>query len=84
MEKKDAVSTLLLKIREQADELLDNDNVDLTAEEIVVLSVELVTSSPVTTIEYTMPVGRVDRNNMTFVLEDDFEIPIYGDESYEE
>lgn len=85
MEKKDQVDHILFKIKEQADELLDNHVAeDLSAEELVVLCIEIITSSPVSTIEYSSPIGTVDTKRVTIMLGDDFEFPLFGEEYYEE
>lgn len=85
MDKKSRVTQILFQIKEQTDELLDNETTeDMTAEEIVVLSTEIVTSSRVATIDYTSPVGQVDRTKVTFMLDDEFQFPLFGEEYYEE
>lgn len=79
MNKRAKISILLAKINEQIDELLDNESTeDMSAEEILVLAAELVTSNIITTISYSQPVAIVDRTRVSFDLGDDYEIPIYG------
>jgi len=81
MDKRDKVAQVLLQLKDQADELLDSDATsEMTAEEIVVLATELVTSSPVTTIEYGQPIASVDRSQVTFMLDEEFEFPLYGED----
>lgn len=80
MNKRTKIKILLVKINEQIDELLANESTeDMSAEEILVLAVELTTSNIVTTVSYTSPVATVDRTRVSFDLGDDYEIPIYGD-----
>lgn len=81
---RDKVAQILLQIKDQTDELLDSEATEvMSAEEIVVLATELVTSSPVTTIDYGTPIATVDTTQVTFMLDDEFEFPLYG-EAYEE
>jgi hypothetical protein len=85
MDKSERVLKILTQIKEQAEELLDSGHVEsMTAEEIVTLATEMTTFIPVTTMEYTQPIGIVDRNRATFLLDDEFEFPLFGDEYYEE
>ena len=85
MDKKERVSRILAGIKEQAEELLDNEMTEeMTAEEIVVLATEVTTGSPVTTIEYEQPIGIVDRSRVTFMLDDEFEFPLFAEEYYED
>jgi hypothetical protein len=50
----------------------------LSAEEIVVAAVEVVTRQEVTQVTYGMPVARVDTENVAFSIGDDMEIDIIG------
>lgn len=86
MSKKDKVTQIIGEISEQAEELVDDDNTELmSAEEIVILSTELVTGGQVTSITYSSPLAEVDRSRMSFMLDDEYEFPIYGaEEIYEE
>lgn len=85
METRDKVAQILLRIKDQTDELLDNEMLsEMTAEEIVVLATELVTSTPVTTIEYGTPIATVDRSQVSLMLDEEFEFPLYGEKYYEE
>jgi hypothetical protein len=85
MNKKDKVAQLLSKIQDQTDELLEAEGVELlTPEEVVILATELATSLTVTTTEYSYPLGKVDRDRVTFALGDDYEVPLMGDVYYEE
>lgn len=85
MQKKDRVINLLSQIKDQAEELCDNENTDaMTAEEIVILATEMTTFMPVTRIEYTQPIGIVDRSKVTFMLDEEYDVPLYVEEYYED
>ena len=85
MGKKDRVSQILAGIREQAEELLENESTEeMTAEEIIVLATEMTTYTPVTMIEYEQPIGRVDRERVSFMIDEEFELPLFSDEEYYE
>jgi hypothetical protein len=85
MDKKDKVNQILSNIKDQAEELTDDLNTDsMSAEEIVVLATEITLSMPVSSIEYTQPIGIVDRSRVTFMLDEEFEFPLFGDTYYEE
>lgn len=85
MDRKDKVLKILSQIKDQAEELLDNENVEeMTAEEIVVLATEMATFMPVTVLEYSQPVGVVDRERVSFMLDDEYEFPLFGDVYYED
>lgn len=85
MEKKSKVAQILTSIKDQTEELLDNESTEeMSAEEIVVLATELVVNSPVTTIEYSSIVGTVDRSKVSFMLDDEFEFPLFTEEEYDE
>jgi hypothetical protein len=84
MNKRDKIDQILALVKEQTDEFIDIEDMtgmtELTAEELVVAAIEIVTSHAVTTIEYTSPVATVDRSNMSFMLDEQIEIPIYKSE----
>jgi hypothetical protein len=85
MDKEDKVNQILSKIKETTEELLEDINTaELTAEETVIVATEMTLNYPITTIEYTQPIGIVDRTKVTFMLDDEFEFPLFGDEYYEE
>lgn len=85
MDKKDKVNQILSMIKDQAEELLEDDNIaELTAEETVIIATEMTLNHPITTIEYTQPIGIVDRSRVTFMLDEEFEFPLFGDTYYEE
>lgn len=85
MDKKDKVNQILSNIKDQAEELTDDLNTDsMSAEEIVVLATEITLSMPVSSIEYTQPIGIVDRSRVTFMLDEEFEFPLFGEEYYGE
>jgi hypothetical protein len=81
MNKRTTIKILLAKINEQIDELLDNESTeDMSAEEILVLATELVTSNIVTTISYNSPVGSVNKADVSWDLGDDYVIRLQGDD----
>jgi hypothetical protein len=81
MEKNDRISQLLLQIKQQIDELLEGGSADfLTEEEIVILATEIVTSTPFNAIEYSSPMATVDRTKVSFMLDETYEMPIYGED----
>jgi len=83
MERHEEVLRLLKEIQSQAEELLSNENLyDLSASEIIVLAAELLTGLPVTTIEYSQPIGIVDRERTLFILDEDTAYPLFGDVYY--
>jgi len=85
MDKKDEVIQILSSISDLLDDIVDDpETAGMSAEELVILATEMVINSPVTTIEYSSPVGTVDRERVTFVLDDEFEFPLFGDVYYEE
>lgn len=67
MDTKEEIDLILLKVSEQAHEIADQIEPDLmSAEEIVVAAVEIVTSTPVTTIEYSSPIATIDKDTVMF------------------
>lgn len=81
MNKRDRIDQILSQVKEQTDEFLEAEEMtgmDLTPEEMVVGAVELVTGGHVTQIEYTMPVGRVDLNDVSFMISDEIQIQLTG------
>lgn len=81
MSKKDKVLQIIRDIASQAEELADDDNTDsMSAEEIVILSTEIITGGQVTSIEYKSPIAQVDRSQVSFMLDEETEWPIYGAE----
>ena len=91
MDKKDKINLIISKIKETADELADDENTaELTAEETVIIATEMNLNHPITTIEYTQPIGIVDRGRVTFYIDPEiedyegFEFPLFGDTYYEE
>lgn len=84
MDKKDKINLILSKIKETAEELADDGNIaELTAEETVIIATEMTVNHPITTIEYTQPIGIIDRERVSFMLDEEYDIPLYGD-PYEE
>lgn len=85
MNKKDKVGQILFQIKQQSEELLDNESTEeMSAEELVVLATELVTSNPVTTITYSSPVGTVDRDKVSFMIDETYDLPLFEGIDYEE
>lgn len=87
MDKQDEVDRLLAHIKEQADEILeDPESEPLSAEEIVVIAAELTLGTPIITIEYSSPIGQVDRSRVTVMINEEFDLqfPLFGEEYYEE
>jgi len=81
MNKKDKIDIIISKIREQVEDLLDNEGTEeMTAQEILVLATEIVTSNVVTSVNYTAPMGKVYRQGVSFMLDDEFDIPLYSEE----
>lgn len=84
MNKQDEIDLIIEQIREQAKELSDDMNTEsMSAIEIVVLATELSMNMPVTSIQYTQPIGIVDTSKVSFMLDEEFEFPLY-EEAYEE
>lgn len=85
MERDDRINQLLMEIKHQIEEIKTSEVSEyLTEEEIIVLATEIVTSSIVETVQYASPIGMVDRTRVSFMLDDQYEFPIYWEgESYE-
>lgn len=87
MNKRDKIDQILALVKEQTDEFLEVEEItgmtELTPEELIVAAVEIVTGQSVTTIDYTSPLATVDRSNMSFMLDDEIQIPIYSTEQEE-
>jgi hypothetical protein len=67
MDTKEEIDLILSKVSEQAHEIADQIEPDLmSAEEIVVAAVEIVTNTPVTTIEYSSPIATIDKESVMF------------------
>lgn len=78
------IDLILSKVKEKIEELdsyQDPEIEVMTAEEMVLLAMNLVTFGQVTQ-DYTMPVGIVDRTQVTFALDEDIEFDI-GDKEHE-
>ena len=84
MNKRDKIDQILALVKEQTEEFLEVEEItgmtELTAEELVIAAIEIVTSQSVTTIQYSSPVAQVDRSTMSFMLDNEIEIPIYSPE----
>lgn len=84
MNKRDKIDQILALVKEQTEEFLEVEELtgmtELTAEELVIAAIEIITSQLVTTIEYSSPVAQVDRSTMSFMLDGEIEIPIYTPE----
>ena len=84
MNKRDKIDHILALVKEQTEEFLELEDIagisDLSASELVVAAVEIVTTNIVTTVHYISPVGQVDRSNVSFMIDDELEVPIYSTE----
>jgi hypothetical protein len=84
MNKRDKIDHILALVKEQTEEFLELEDLagisDLSASELVVAAVEIVTTNIVTTVHYISPVGQVDRSNVSFMIDDELEVPIYSTE----
>lgn len=84
MNKRDKIDYILALVKEQTEEFLELEDLagisDLSASELVVAAVEIVTTNIVTTVHYISPVGQVDRSNVSFMIDDELEVPIYSTE----
>jgi hypothetical protein len=87
MNKRDKIEYILALVREQIEEFLELEDIagisDLSASELVVAAVEIVTTNIVTTVHYISPVGQVDRSNVSFMIDDELEVPIYSTQDEE-
>lgn len=81
MNKRDKIDQILALVKEQTEEFLEVEEItgmtELTAEELVIAAIEIITNQPVTTIQYGSPIAQVDRTQVSFMLGDEIEIPIY-------
>lgn len=77
MDTKTEIDLILSKLSEEAHEMVDTLDDLLTAEEIVIAAMEIVTNTPVTTIEYSSPLGTVDKTRVSFMIDEEFECPLY-------
>lgn len=81
MNKRDRIDYILSLIKDQTEEFLEAEEVtgfELSPEELIVAAVEIVTNHPVTKMEYSSPVGKVDRERVSFMIDDDLDIPLSG------
>jgi hypothetical protein len=88
MNKRDKIDYLLSLIKEKTEELIDDElfrHDEFTAEELVVACTELVLAESVHKVKYTSPIGRIDVDNVSFMVHDEIAIDISprGD-SYED
>jgi len=87
MNKRDKIDYILALVKEQIEEFLELEDLagisDLSASELVVAAVEIVTTNIVTTVHYISPVGQVDRSNVSFMIDDELEVPIYSTQDEE-
>jgi hypothetical protein len=87
MNKRDKIDRILALVKEQTEEFLELEDMagisDLSASELVVAAVEIVTTNIVTTVHYISPVGQVDRSNVSFMIDDELEVPIYSTQDEE-
>lgn len=89
MNRRDKIDYLLSLIKEKTDELLNDEQFlageDFTAEELLSVCAGIILSQSIPRIEYSSPVGRVDKGNVSFRIDDNIEIDIspVGDD-YEE
>jgi hypothetical protein len=86
MDRRDKIDEILALVKEQTDEFLEVEHFTgmiLTPEELVIAAIEIITSGQVTTTSYSSPLGQVDRDNISFMLDDEVEVPIYSKEEIE-
>jgi hypothetical protein len=84
---RDRIDYLLSLVKEQIDEFLETEfitSMNLTEEELVVAAMEVVLRQSVMTVEYSMPVGTVDRGNVSFMLDDNVEVTLTSTEEVED
>jgi len=84
---RDRIDYLLSLVKEQIDEFLETElitNMNLTEEEIIVAAMEVVLRQSVMTVEYSSPVGRVDRDNVSFMLDKNVEVTLTSTEEVED
>ncbi len=82
MNKRDKVDHILALVKELLDKYLEFDEAHggfVSAEEMVVASVEQVTAQQITRTNYSSPVATVDRSQVSFMVGDDMALPVYGD-----
>jgi hypothetical protein len=90
MTRRDKIYYLLSLVKEKADELLSDEEFvkdDFTPEELLAACVGLVLNKSIPAIKYTSPVARVDRSNITFIIDKNVQInisPYTEDELYED
>ena len=84
MDKRDKIDHILSLVKEQTEEFLEVEEItgmiELTPEELVVAAIEIVTNQSVTTVQYGSPLASVDKTQMSFMISEDIEIPIYTQE----
>jgi hypothetical protein len=79
MNKRDKIDYLLSLIKEQTDEFLETDlisSMNLSEEELITAAIEVVLRQSVMTVEYSMPIGKVDRDNVSFVIDKNIQIAL--------
>jgi hypothetical protein len=79
MNKRDKIDYLLSLIKEQTDEFLETElisSMNLSEEELITAAMEVVLRQSVMTIEYSMPIGKVDRDNVSFVIDKNIQIAL--------
>ena len=78
MNKLEQVEMLLDQVREKVLELLDyeDENIDqINSTELVILALNLLTYGTIQQ-EYNSPLGIVDTTKVSFMLDEEFEVPI--------
>lgn len=81
MNKKDKIDLILNLVKNHTDEFLEfeeQSGFDMLPEDIVIAAVESVLGTEVTTIQYGSPLGIVDRDNVSFMVDDELDLPIWG------
>lgn len=78
MEKLEQILQILDEVKEQSEELSNDPSTDsMSAEEIVILATELVLSQPIETIEYSPLIGEVDVSRVSFMIDEEYELPLF-------
>jgi hypothetical protein len=83
MNKRDKIDYILGLVKEQTEEFLEFEEktgMEISVEDIIIASIEQVTSQTIERPQYNSPVGTVDRDKMQYVLDEELAVPIWSND----
>lgn len=78
MNKEQRIQYILNLVAEEIEQLLADDSISLTAEDTVQLALEMVINSTTESIPKKPLVAEIDREQVQYVIDEEFQIPLYG------